>query len=785
MRRAAWLIAAVIVVLAALGLLLVRRSGVGPAWLGGGARNLLVVTLDTLRADHVGSYGYAAARTPRLDGLAARGLRFARAATVVPLTLPAHSSLLTGTFPARHAVRDNGGYYLGEENETLAEILKARGFRTGGFISAFVLDSRWGIAQGFERYFDDFDLRQFEKQAGMDAIQRPGRETVDEALRWLAAEREKPFFLWVHLYDPHTPYAAPREFAAQFPRSLTGAYDAEIASADAQLGRLLDALEADGRLGRTVVAVLGDHGEMLGEHGELTHGFFVYDAAVRIPLVVAAPGLAPRVVVDQVRIVDVMPTLLELLGVPAAPAVQGTSLLPLARGQRLNLMALSESWFPRFHYGWSELQAIQDERFKLIRAPRRELYDLERDPLETTDLAASDPRRVETLERALEQTITASGGGGTPKVPEAMDSETAERLEALGYVGGSVSARHLEDRPRGDPKDKIQLYNLLKQASTASAEGRFEEAIAKASQALAEDPEILEGHMLLGNFLEKAERHAEATAAYRRALALDPEHQETTFRLALAYKDQGRLDDARTGFTRARSFDPRNGRVLWQLADVEMRARRLEEAEAILKDALSREVERERFLLKLGECYLEQKRLDEAAKALGEAVAARPTLETAHFNLGLVHEERGELAQAIAAYEKELAANPKAYRAAFNLAKLLQRTGRSREASERFRQVVALAPDFAIGRLYLAKVLLDTGDLDGAEREAKAGLSLAPDPSMAPLGHYILADVYSRQGRLAEARSQQRAGDRLARAGRRSPAGSRLGGSDAAPQTPR
>ena len=191
MRRALWLVAAAaVVVLAALGMLLARRSGMRPAWLGGGPRNLLVVTLDTLRADHVGSYGYAAARTPRFDGLAARGLRFARAATVVPLTLPAHSSLFTGTFPARHGVLDNGGYYLGEEHETLAEVLKARGFRTGGFISAFVLDSRWGVDQGFERYFDDFDLSRFEKQAGMDAIQRPGHETVDEALRWLAAERE-------------------------------------------------------------------------------------------------------------------------------------------------------------------------------------------------------------------------------------------------------------------------------------------------------------------------------------------------------------------------------------------------------------------------------------------------------------------------------------------------------------------------------------------------------------------------------------------------------------------
>ncbi len=765
MRRppSAGLVALALVAALAVAAAVARRAGVGPAWLGGsGPRNLLVVTLDTLRADHVGSYGYAAARTPRLDGRAARGLRFARAATVVPLTLPAHASLFTGTFPARHSVRDNGGYYLADAQTTLAEVLKARGFRTGGFVSAFVLDSRWGLSQGFERYFDDFDLERFAKQAGMDAIQRPGRETVDAALEWLAAERGEPFFLWVHLYDPHTPYSAPREIASAFPRTLVGAYDAEIATADAQLGRLLDALERDGRLDRTVVAALADHGEMLGEHGEPTHGFFVYDAAVRIPLVIAAPGVAPRVVEDQVRIVDVMPTLLELLQVEAPADVQGTSLLPLARGERLNLMALSESWFPRFHYGWSELVAVQDERFKLIRAPRRELYDLRRDPHETNDLAAADPARVETLGLALEAMLAESGSAPRPAAPQPVDSETAERLEALGYVGGPVSARHLEDRPRGDPKDKIKLYNRIKEASTASAEGRLDEAIAKVREALAEDAEVLEARMLHGNFLAKAGRQADAVAEYKQALALDPEHHETVFRLALVYKDQGRLDDARTGFERARSLDPRNGRVLFQLADVEMRSGRFDAAEAVLEDALTREVERERFLLKLGETRLAARRLDEAEKALREAAAISPTLETVHFNLGLVHEERGRREAAIQEYERELAAHPNAYRAAFNLAKLLSQSGRVRDAEKLFRQVVALAPDFAIGRLYLAKALLDQGDLPGAEREARAGLSANPDRSMAPLGHYVLADVYSRQGRVADARAQQQAGDRLA-----------------------
>jgi arylsulfatase A-like enzyme/Flp pilus assembly protein TadD len=761
MRRL-WWAAAGLAVLAAAATLVARRHPLRPGWLGGGPASLLVVTLDTLRADRVGSYGYAAARTPRLDGLAARGLRFARAATVTPLTLPAHSSLFTGTFPARHGVRDNGGYYLGDEHATLAEVLQGRGFRTGGFVSAFVLDSRWGIHQGFDRYFDDFDLARFDKAQGMDVIQRPGGETVDAAVSWLQEDRSRPFFLWVHLYDPHTPYAAPPEWAQQFPRTASGAYDAEIAFADAQLGRLLDVLAKDGRLARTVVAVLGDHGEMLGEHGEATHGFFVYDAAVHIPLVLAGPGVPARLVEDQVRIVDVMPTVLELLRVPAPAAVQGTSLLPLTRGTRLNLMAVSESWFPRFHYGWSELVAIQDERFKLIRAPRTELFDLQRDAGETNDLAAAEPRQKEVLERALDDMLGRLGNARAA-APQTLDAETAERLEALGYIGGAVSARHLEDRPRGDPKDKIHLYNLLKEATTASAAGRYEDAIATARRALAEDPEILEGHMLLGNFLGKSGRREEAVAAYRRALAVDPEHQQTTFQLALVYKEMGRLSDARVGFERARQLDPRNTRVQVQLADLDLREGRPEAAEAGLRQALQGSTDRPGILLKLGESYIEMKRWPDAEKALTEAIGTSPRLETAHFNLGLVREEQGRVTDAMQAYQTELDVNPKGYRAAFNLAKLVQRAGRKGEAAALFAKVVALAPEFAIGRLYLAKALLDVGDLAGAEREARQGLGQRPDPKFAPLGHYVLADVLNRQGRYAAARVEQAAADRLSR----------------------
>jgi tetratricopeptide (TPR) repeat protein len=472
---------------------------------------------------------------------------------------------------------------------------------------------------------------------------------------------------------------------------------------------------------------------------------------------------------DQVRIVDVMPTVLELLGVPVPAAVQGASLLPAARGQRLSLLALSESWYPRFHYGWSELVAVQDGRFKLIRAPRRELYDLQRDPGEQADLAASDPARAEALARALDEMVARLGAAGAPAAPAAIDAETAERLEALGYVGGAVSARHLEERPRGDPKDKVHLYNLLKEASTAAAEGNPERAIVLARRALAEDAEILEGHMLLGNFLVRAGQREAAVESYRRALALDPEHGETTFRLATAYKELGRAGDARLGFERALALDPRSGRAVLQLADLDLRERRFADAEARLRKALEGEVDRPRFLVKLGETYIEMGRWPDAAQALDQAVAANPALETAHFNVGLVREEQGRVNDAIDAYRKELQVNPGGYRAAFNLAKLLQRRGEREEAAALYRKVVSLAPEFAVGRLYLAKALLDLGDLAGAEREARAGLAQRPDPKLAPLGHYVLADVFNRAGRYAEARSQQAVAERLARATAASP----------------
>lgn len=742
-RRWAWPALALLTGLAAIGAC--GRTASTPA-------NLLVISLDTLRADRIGSYGHAAAQTPTLDALAARGARFTNATTTTPLTLSAHTSLFTGTWPMAHGVRDNTGFYVDEAAITLAEVLKGRGYRTGGFVGAFVLDARWGIAQGFDHYFDDFDLSE-DVGPGLDAIQRRGSDVVDQATAWLGQPSTQPFFAWVHLYDPHTPYDAPAEFASRFPATRDGAYDAEVAYTDAQVGRLLASLDAGGRLDNTLVVVLADHGEQLGEHQEQSHGFFIYDASVRVPLIVAGPGIAARVVPDQVRIVDVMPTVLDLLGVSGPAAVQGTSLRPALDGQRQSLLGFSESWYPRFHYGWSDLKAVRDGRYKFILAPTRELYDVSTDPGETRNLAAADPARADTMERALRALVAQTSRDAAPKAPQAVDAATEQRLRALGYVGGG-SARNLEERPRRDPKDTITLYNLLLLAGADSEAGRYDAAISKVREALAADPEIIEGYSRLGNIETKAGRHGEAIQAYQRALALDPEHLLSTYNLALAYRAAGRIDEAIVGLERTQQLDPRSGRAHFQLGDIHMQRGEPARAVEVLTRGLTLDVDRAPFLVKLGEAHLELKQYDAAEKVLREAVALRAEVPRGQYNLALVAEQRGNAGAARAAYEAEIAANPRNYGAQFNLGKLLMKEGRLADATSRFRAAVEARPDFAEGYLYLAKALLDTGNLAGAEQAARDGLDRRPTPSIAPLGHYVLADVYSRLGRENEAARQ-------------------------------
>ena len=727
--------------------------------------NVLLITIDTLRADALGSYGSATASTPHLDRLAERGHRFSQATTVVPLTLPAHSSLMTATFPATHGVRDNGGYRLEESLTTLAERFQEAGYRTGAFVASFVLDSRWGLDQGFDHYADDFDLEQFEGARGMDAIQRPADEVIDRAIRWLSETSGAPFFAWVHLYDPHTPYAAPSEFRQRFPPTRRGQYDAEVAWTDHQIGRLLDHLDEVGTLDNTLVVVLADHGEMLGEHRELTHGFFIYDAAVRIPLIFAGPGVSTGQTSAQVRIVDVAPTVLSLLGLPPLDETQGVDLAASFRGEALApLWAHSESFYPRLHYGWSELQSIQDGRFKYIRAPRPELYDLHADPGELDDLSQSDPERLQSLSQRLDQMLEELGGQETLAPPAALDAGTLESLQALGYVGTLSPNALVSDADRADPKDRIESYLALKEAGGAAASGELDEAITRIERVLAEDPGILEAHLLLGNFHRDSGDLGAAREAYERALALDPEHREALFMLAVAHREAGNTEAARVGFERALDLDPKNARARWQLADSLTEAGELESARQILQEGLDHGIDHARFLLKLGATSLELGRTNDALREIESALEQQPDLAGAHYHLGLLFERQRRFGDAIDAYQREIEAHPDALRAHFNVAGLLHGSGQFSRALHHYDRALAIDPEFAIGHLYRARTLLATDELEAAEIAARRGLELEGqlDPGQAPLGHYLLADIYERLGRSGEAQQQAELGDALA-----------------------
>jgi len=445
------------------------RSGEALGHLPAGVKlsdlNLLLVTLDTTRADRIHAYGFDGVETPSVDRLAREGVLFEQAVSPAPLTLPAHSSMFTGKFPPAHGVRDNGGFFLDERETTLAERLQASGFTTGGFVGDYVLDHKWGIAQGFQTYFDDFDLSKYQSLS-LGSVDRPGNEVADKALAWLDRVGSKRFFGWVHFYDAHSPYDPPEPFKSRY---AGHPYVGEIAFVDSQVGRLLDYLDAHHLANHTIVVVMGDHGESLGEHGEATHGFFVYQATMHVPLVMRAPfeTMTGRRVADTVRSVDLLPTLLDLLGVSTRERFEGTSLVPLMTGTKkeLGLAAYSEAIYPRFHFGWSDLRALTSGRYTFVAAPRPELYDLQQDPGEQHNVyperqALGDRMNQELV--ALEQRMSASAAA--PKAAVEVDPDARARLAALGYVGTFVTAASPDRAGLADPKDKIQLFNLMTQA---------------------------------------------------------------------------------------------------------------------------------------------------------------------------------------------------------------------------------------------------------------------------------------------------------------------------------
>ncbi len=697
--------------------------------------SVLLVTLDTTRADRLGCYGHAGGASPSLDALAKQGVLFRQAYAHVPLTCPSHASILTGHLPPGHGVRDNGGYVLGPGLPTLAERFAAAGHRTGAFVSAFVLDRRFGLARGFGTYHDEVPSVSAADQGDPSHRAVRAQETVDRALRWLEQEPGRPFFLWVHLFDPHHPYEPPEPYASRF---RTEPYLGEIAYTDAQAGRLF---EAAGRH-RALVAVMGDHGEGLGDHQEVTHGYFVYSNTQRVPLLLALPGVLPEgtSVDGVVRGVDLAPTLLDLAGLPELPGVDGASLRAHLTGRRAGDAgaAYVESYHPRFWWGAQELLGVRSGRWLFVEAPRPELYDVQADPAEKTNVAASHPAELD----ALRQRLRGWNAGGAPPAQGArLDAETERRLRALGYLGAGAAP---PSGPLPDAKDNGPVLAAVTRGHELLERGRPQEALAAFEEALAQNPRAAsvrsrraETLLTLGRFddafrayAENAEGRAdeesllgmarvreqqgrakEALALLRTGLQALPESTALRLRagaLELAAGDAAGADAAaRAVLERA----PGDEEALALRARALARGGKADEANAVWLElaeghplsASAREGAEP--LLARADALLAAGQLDGARRAYEAALGTGFSNDRLYLNLALALWRLQRKDEALAVLERGRARHPQSADLHYRAGRLLEGRGQGAEAAAAYRRALELAP----GRKDAAEALKRVG----------------------------------------------------------------------------
>ena len=655
--------------------------------------NVLLVTIDTLRADHLGCYGYKDASTPAIDALASRGVRFETAVAQAPLTGPSHASILTGRIPPGHGFRNNSGFTLSPRVRTAAEDFRQTGYRTAAFVSGFPLDRRFGLSRGFETYDDH--LPRGNDRRRTPYVERFADATTDAALRWLAAssstERRSRWFLWVHYYDPHAPYEPPPDLAERYRRAP---YDGEIAFVDRQLARLLRELDLRNESSRTVVLVTADHGESLGEHGEGTHGVFVYDATLRVPWIMAGPQIpAGRVSRTVARSIDVLPTLADYAALDRRSDVDGRSLRPAADGQEMSdAPSYAESLYPETELGWSPLYAWRTAGFKFIKAPQSELYDLANDAAETSNRLNAHEARAADLGRKLDEVLRDTPAAVAERP---VDPDTAERLRALGYASGGHAARAAGTALR-DPKEGIRFLPRLNRAMSAA---RTEPALAirDLTAVLDEDAGVFMARRTRAVAYAAAGRHDLAIADLR---ALDKEGQltpEDAVVLGDNLRFAGRLEEAALILERAAHENPVFAQPLISLAEVRIQGHKYDEAASLCER-----------VLKLVPDHIE------ALRRLGD--------------LALLREDS---AAAAARYERILALDAGDVAALTKLGVVRARSGRPDEAIQLFRQAVEREPGNAEALLYLAGALAAGGHPSDALPYFERAIAAGPPSTMA------------------------------------------------------
>jgi arylsulfatase A-like enzyme/Tfp pilus assembly protein PilF len=648
--------------------------------------------VDTLRADRLGAYGWEKAETPAIDALARRGTLFEHAFTVAPITLPAHASVLTGRFPSRHGIRGNSFYTLDEAEITLAEVLRASGYRTGAVVGAAVLDRRFGLNRGFD-FYDD------EMPGGRDGLiaDRSAASVVSRALAWLASVgTESPFFLWVHLFDPHHPYEPPQPLRFRFDGAP---YDGEVAYVDGEIQRLLSSLESTGALRDTLIVLTSDHGESLGEHGEDTHGVFLYDATLHVPLIVAGPGVptAVRRGDGPVSVVDIVPTVVAKLNVRAPDGADGVDLFARARNRREFVYA--ETYLPRDFYNWAESHALRSSDTKFVHSPVPELYDLTADPRESRNRAAEAAGVVSRLTRtALE---AARGAKKAQRVT--LDPELASRLHSLGYVasGGPAFAADDDAGARPDAKARIHLVRRIDQALALKRAGRAADAAARLREILSEDPHNYLAAHTLGDVLFDLQHDADAVAAYRVAMrGRDVAYYH--YRLGVLHERMGQYPAAAQEFGKLVRLTPDAAKEIVERAEARRTrgsraaARAYLEALAAAFGAASAsapdQVLHVQVLNALGVARGETDDLGLAAEAFTSAARIAPADFDAHANLALTRARQGQAEASLASLARALELRPNETRLLNLAAELRFRRNELDAARELLSRSLAIDP---------------------------------------------------------------------------------------------
>lgn len=661
--------------------------------------NVIVITLDTTRADHLGCYGAENTLTPTIDELARRGILFERAYAPAPLTLTSHATMFTGLHPPEHGLITNGKGRLPDEIETFAEVLTQAGYTTSAFVASFVLNSRFGLDQGYETYDDD--LSGTARPHDLLHRERRGDVVVDSALKWLSTHRASRFHCWIHLYDPHFPYQAHEElFGNQF---VERPYDGEIAFVDQQLARITDFLKSEKLEQNTCLVIVGDHGEGLGEHQEPTHGYLLYRSTMHVPLIIVPPSGNDRGsrIKEPVPLVDLLPTMLDLLRLPHPKQISGKSLAGAWRGEPVTARdCFSMTDEPYLDNGWSPLRSLTTSDWKYIRTPRTELYDLNADPGELTNLAKLQPDIVNDLEQrmmAMEDRFRMREINATE-----LSEKERKTLASLGYTGGLSGRSNAATASNIDVKEMLPLYNRLSTAIEMLEHGQPEAAEAPLREIVREEPRYLKAVGNLGICLARQQKWDEAIACYRQVLEIDPEDFSALMNLAAAEAIHGRIDDAIKSYQLAQAADPKSAAPPFQLAQL----------------------------------AAENGSWPQAIELFARAVKLDPEFDEAHRAWGDLLSELGDVPAALKHYDTALAINPDSLTALVNRAILNARRGETNAAEEAFRRALQLAPENMLCRRNLGLIHQQRGKMAEAIAEFTLALQQAPDhvPTLLSLG---------------------------------------------------